>query len=194
MAKTTSSGEIVLQFVGGSDIESKLIEWFGHSLPVSHVDIVLPDGRLLGARSDTFSVPDPNAPGEDKVIPPGVQIRPADYEPWKYKLRVVIPTTAAIAKKYYDFAYSQVGKPYDTRGLLAAFLTDRDWRNPDQGWWCSELAGRGFEPDVSGLLRYKIATPANKLDPMSLLLVCSVLTKIPGLGNVKELRAIALVK
>jgi hypothetical protein len=43
---------ITLQFVRGEDLGAKLITWFGHGANFSHVDVVWPDGKLLGARSD----------------------------------------------------------------------------------------------------------------------------------------------
>jgi hypothetical protein len=54
---------IKLRFVRGLDFSSRVIAWFsaGH---LSHVDAVMPDGSLLGARSDVI-----------KGIPTGVQIR-----------------------------------------------------------------------------------------------------------------------
>lgn len=158
---------ITMQFVGGEGLGSKIIAWFGHGLPVSHVDTVMPDGSLLGARSDRVG-----------GRPPGVQIRPADYEPWKYRLRMVLPCPEPMAQKYYAFVQSQLYKPYDQPGLFGAFLFDRDWRTPD-AWWCSELNARGLEPDVSGYLGHMLASPANQIDPMSLLLVMSVFVAMP---------------
>lgn len=171
------TGLIHMQFVGSTTWSSTLIKWFGHGLPVSHVDTVLPDGicdargvphgSLLGARSERLGAP-----------AGGVQIRPPDYETWSYRLTVPLPCPDAIADKYHEFVLSQVGKPYDGVGLISNFIFGRDWRRADS-WWCSELNARGLEPDVSGYLARRLASPSNKIDPASLILVLSALVPLP---------------
>lgn len=174
---TGDPGNIRMQFVGGTTWSSKIIERFGHGLPISHVDSVLTDaicdrlhvprGSLLGARSDKLGAP-----------AAGVQIRNPGYEKWHYRLVVNLPCPKGIADKYYAFVLSQVNKPYDSVGLIGAFLFGRDWRAPD-AWWCSELNARALEPDVSGYLARQLASPSNKIDPMSLVLVLSALVPLP---------------
>ena len=66
---------------------------------VTHVDFVLPDGRLLGA------------------TPFGVRIRP-----WTPAIHSVRYTFKADAEKVLGFALSQVGKPYDYVGLTGYAL------------------------------------------------------------------------
>lgn len=148
---------IVLQFVGASDLGSEMIEWFSQGV-VSHVDAVMSGGSLLGARSDEIG-------GK----PPGVQIRPANYENFARVVRVVMPCPGAMADEFYRLIQAEIGKPYDKEGILA-FIVGRDWRNP-QAWFCSELQGAMLER--CGYFESPLATPSNKLTPAGLLLACS---------------------
>jgi|HubBroStandDraft_2_1064218.scaffolds.fasta_scaffold50385_6 hypothetical protein len=148
---------IVLQFVGAADLGGEFIQWFDHG-PFAHVDSVLPDGTLLGARSDVWA-----------GVPAGVQIRPADYMSFKNPVRAVLDAPDQIVKAYYDFLFDQVGKPYDMTGIVG-FAVNRDWRNP-AAWFCSELAAAGLE--ISGFLQYPLIQPANKIAPDDLALLCS---------------------
>ena len=58
---------ISLQFSALNDIASEAIKLFERSW-CSHVDAILPDGTLLGARADIYG-----------NVPAGVQIRPPGY-------------------------------------------------------------------------------------------------------------------
>lgn len=97
----------------------------------SHVEIMLDDGRLLGA-----------------AAPHGVQFVTLEE-------RLAIASQAAMACYPGDFdagmrwAEGQIGKPYDYTGVVGLGL-HRDWED-DSAWWCSEFAGEflkqaGFEP------------------------------------------------
>lgn len=97
----------------------------------SHVEIVLPDGRLLGASA-----------------PHGVCASTLDE-------RMDISSGVATMEFPGDFeagmrwAEGQMGKPYDYIGVLGLGL-HRDWEEDDK-WWCSEFAGKflkeaGFAP------------------------------------------------
>src|SRR5579863_3025481 len=110
---------IVLQFASGTDLESEAIEYFSHG-QWSHVDAVLPDGSLLGARLEG-----------------GVAIRSKTYLGASKTERVYLPATDAQTSAFYAFLMAQVGKPYDSEAI-AAFITGRDWRDP-KAWYCSEL-------------------------------------------------------
>ena len=126
--------------------------------PFSHVDILLPDGNLLGA-SDS-----PKAP----VIvgnPRGVAIRPPTYQPFGLKLTMVIATPRA--KYIRALAMTQLGKPFDN-GALNGFLSDampgaRNWRDPTV-WFCSELVMWAFE--LSGYWGGILSVwPKNRISP-----------------------------
>lgn len=104
----------------------------------SHVEIVLPDGRLLGA-----------------AAPHGVQF-------YSMEERMAVATKAAImhfpgdVEAAMTWAQSQIGKPYDWTGVIGLGL-HRDWEEDDK-WWCSEFAGKflkegGFDPYRSEVMR-----------------------------------------
>ncbi len=148
---------IVLQFSAQHDVGSDLIEWFSQGI-YSHVDTVLPDGRLLGARSDVVG-----------GAPAGVQIRTPDYAPFIRKLIVPLPCEQHRYDRYHRFLEAQLGKPYDSTAILA-FAFGRDWQEEDS-WFCSELVAAGL--CTSLYFTYPLAAPANKITPDSLLLCCS---------------------
>ena len=76
-----------------------------------HVDAVLPSGELLGARSDKVG-------GQ----PPGVQIRPPQYESWKRRCLVGLDVTPIQADIWETFLRKQVGFPYDSADILGLII------------------------------------------------------------------------
>lgn len=151
------------QFVMGKGLASNIINYFGAgiNLGFSHVDCVLPNGDLFGARSDAIG-------GK----PPGVQRRPADYQDGMLIRREIfsLNATPKQAKAYYDFLLAQEGKPYDKVAILG-FVGDRDWRD-DSAWFCDELAAAATE---KGSLCEVLYLPVNKLTPTSWALVLSAI-------------------
>ena len=143
---------------------SALIRRMTHS-PFSHVDIVTPDGHLLGA-SDS-----PDAP----VIegnPRGVAIRPQHYQAFGYRRRMIIQTGKA--PPIYQAAYSQIGKPFDG-DALQDFISDsfpgyRDWRDTGH-WFCAELAVWAFETGGYWLPMTELPWPKNRVSPSDLFLI-----------------------
>jgi uncharacterized protein YycO len=123
--------KVRLQFSTTKDFGSKFIRLMTWS-EYSHVDIVLPDGTLLGARMVN-----------------GVQIRPADYCNFSRVdiYETIVPVNDTLI---YDFARSQVGKPYDWKGIINIGL-ERNWQEPDS-WFCSELAAWCFTQAGTPLL------------------------------------------
>lgn len=156
--------EIVLQFVSGENTGAKLIEWFSQG-EVSHVDAVLPGykGDLLGARSETIG-----------SVPPGVQIRPANYAAWNKVVRVVLPAPEAMVTEFYNSLMPELGKPYDEEAILA-FIAGRNWRDPC-AWFCSEVIG--FKLEACKYFPWPLATPANKLTPAGLMLATSARAQV----------------
>lgn len=154
---------ISLRFVSGgqSSLGSLLIEWYDHG-KYSHVDSVLPDGTLLGARNDVIG-----------SVPAGVQIRPANYTGSEAFLVVNIPCEDTQEAVFYQFLKSQIGKPYD-QTAIAAFVVGRNWSDPS-AWFCSELCAAGLEH--AGVV-HSLSAPVNKIAPDDLLLVVSALTTI----------------
>lgn len=124
---------IKLQFVCGSDISSRLIAWYGQAYAgYSHVDAILGDGSLLGARADH--------PGGTAS---GVQARPATYERWARRDVVELPSSPAQAFSWECWLRSQVGKPYDM-GSIWGFVLGRP-EHEEGRWICSALQTAALE-------------------------------------------------
>ena len=148
---------MIYQFVAGNDPVSTIIEAYERGV-WSHVDCVLADGSLLGARSDSIG-------GK----PPGVQVRPANYASWSLVNRIEIIATAKQETDWHNFLYAQIGKPYDTIDLLANFGAGRDWRNPE-AWWCSELAAAAGE---ASFLAHPIGQGVQLITPRDWFIIAS---------------------
>jgi hypothetical protein len=142
---------ITLQFIDDPNPASLAIKLFERGW-AAHVDAVLPDGTLLGARLDG-----------------GVAIRPPNYIAMTRRRVVALNTTQAQDDGFYAFLRAQLGKPYDIEAI-AAFAVERDWRQPDS-WFCSELQARALE--LCGFFRRALANSANEITPRDLLLVLS---------------------
>jgi hypothetical protein len=81
-----ASPVIALQFSTEADPVSALIRAFSHG-PFSHVDAVLPDGRLLGARADG-----------------GVQARATGYAPFSRVLRITPADLLLLCSAFVEVA------------------------------------------------------------------------------------------
>lgn len=149
---------IRLRFVCQDQFSSNLIAWFssGH---FSHVDCILPDGTLLGARSDAVG---------GRL--PGVFARPADYLKSSSVVVFTLAATPAQEEFFYAFLRMQIGKPYDKLAIIA-FLVNRNWRDMDS-WMCSELQAAALE--AAGICP-PLYLAANKITPVALALVTSAL-------------------
>ena len=135
---------IQLQFSTQRAFSSACIRWFTDS-PVSHVDVVMPDGSLLGSLSDG-----------------GVQIRPSEYANWS---KVIVAEVDADFDAIWTFLKAQIGKPYD-RTAIVSFALSRNWRE-DDSWFCSELVAAAFES--AGLPLKNPNWPFAKVTPADLL-------------------------
>lgn len=118
---------IQLQFSSQNKPGSWLIQKFTWSR-FSHVDFVLPDGRLLGARGHG-----------------GVQIREPELFPTLARFDIDAPDSVL------DHAMSQIGKPYDWPAILG-FMAKRQWQDKN-AWFCSELVAWSFQAAGVPLLR-----------------------------------------
>lgn len=149
---------IRLQFVCEAALSSQAIAWFssGH---FSHVDCLLDDGTLLGARDDAVG-------GQ----PPGVRVRPQGYVKWSRRVVMTVPCAADQKKLYHTFLFDQLGKPYDTEAIWA-FLFNRDWRARDS-WICSELQSAAGEK--AGVFP-QLYLAANKITPVACALAFSAI-------------------
>lgn len=151
-----------LQFVQGTGLFDKAIMAYTRSW-ATHVDAVMPDGRLLGSQSQEFG-----------VVPAGVQARPPDYEPFAKAVRVALPASPQQERAFWAFLGAQVGKPYDY-DAIAGIALGRDWHQ-DGRWFCSELIAVAAED--SEIFPYPLSVAAPCLTPPNLLLACSVLARI----------------
>lgn len=141
---------IRLQFVSGHDIGSEAIKIFSRGWP-SHVDAILEDGTLLGARLD------------------GIKIRPPNYEVFDRREVILLEASLAVEARYLGFLGAQIGKPYD-RTAIAAFAFERDWQDEDS-WFCSELIAAALVD--SGWFPKTPSDPSNEITPRDLLLMVS---------------------
>lgn len=138
-----------LQFVYNPGLSGFAIALKG-GIDLSHVDAVLDDGRLLGARYD-------NPGGFGK----GVRIRDRNYEKWSKVVRIEYKgATAYQLGDWRGFLYEQLEKPYDWRSIVG-FALNRNWRDQDS-WFCSELATAAAEQ--AGLIS-PLYEGVNKVDP-----------------------------
>lgn len=108
----------------------------------SHVDFVLPDGRLLGAV-------------------PGGGVSRRDWAPAVRAERYAADCHPLVL----DIALDQLGKPYDWLGVLGVGL-HHDWRSTGR-WFCSELVAWAFAKAGKPLL---IADQIDRITPRDLLL------------------------
>lgn len=151
---------ITLQFTQANDLASRAIQLFERGWP-THVDVVLPQGGLLGARHDVVA-----------DTQPGVQIRPANYAKWDRVERITLDIGGPEHEAaFYIFLRSQIGKPYDM-AAIAAFPLRRNWRDPNS-WFCSELVAAALQ--ACGFFPTPLAIPANEITPRDLYMVVSSL-------------------
>jgi hypothetical protein len=123
---------IRLQFVLGKALSSRLIAWYGQGYGgYSHVDAVLSDGSLLGARSDRITVKDGH------TYPAGVQIRPQGYERWVVRTTVELPCDPLLTIRWEHYLRDQVGEPYDKQAIVGFLLGQR--AHAKGHWICSAL-------------------------------------------------------
>lgn len=141
---------LVWQFSTANDLSGLLIR-YGTRSEWSHVDAVLPDGTLLGAR-----------------IEGGVQIRQPGYAKFTDTMLVAIETPHAA--RIYDVLLTQVGKSYDWRAIAAFAFGNRDWRD-DDSWFCSEL--QVWAVEQAGFFDRALNIQTDRLSPRDQLLLFS---------------------
>ncbi|WP_152535937.1 hypothetical protein [Bradyrhizobium sp. Ai1a-2] len=114
----------------------------------------MPEGTALGAYLDR-----------------GVQERPRDYDKGTFSREMFVQIDVApdVADRFYTFLRKQIGEPYDTTAVLA-FVTGRDWREPDS-WFCSELQAAALVE--CGWFAAPLATEFSHITPRDLLLIVS---------------------
>ena len=122
----------------------------------SHVEALLPDGRLLGSR-----------------FIGGVQARAHDYDGGNFirEQYVEVETTQDQEDIFYAFLNSQIGKPFDWLAI-ASFVSGRDWQATDS-WFCAELIASGL--CYSGLFPKELAVGFTHITPRDVMLLISAI-------------------
>lgn len=143
---------LIFQFSTGDSKLSELIRWKTDS-EISHVDVVTPEGKLLGAHIDD-----------------GVRVREPNYMQFTLRIRVTIPVSDAQYIAFWAFVNSKVGSTYDRAGILGIALGGNLAAPGD--FFCSELQACA----VRAAAIVHIAKDPSKVDPEMLRVV---LTAIP---------------
>lgn len=117
---------ITLQFSSAKGLSSKGIRFLTWSW-ASHVDFVLPDGKLFGALA----------------LENGGGVLVHEMHPRNHYHRVERYCVDAPAS-VLDLAMTQLGKPYDWEGIFGFFARNRKWEDKDK-WFCSELVAWSFK-------------------------------------------------
>jgi hypothetical protein len=155
---------IELQFVLGSGLSSQLIAWWGSGYGgYSHVDSVLKDGSLIGARSD-------NPGGHGR----GVRRRPPNYEKWKRVYRIALPCTDQQYNDWETYLISQVGDAYDEADIVGLLIGRK--LSATGHWICSRLAYKALQ--VANKL-YPSVFDSTQITPNTLLACCGSVGGIP---------------
>lgn len=150
-----------IKVVAASNIASDAIAWWGNGWHgFSHAAALLPSGELLDARSDHVA-------GK----PPGVQIRHDNYETWSRWAVIELAATAEQNGAWEQWLRKQIGRPYDSRGILN-FLLGRRPTN-DGMWFCSALQ---FEALRTVGLMPDVGVPAQGITPDGI----AILTRAVG--------------
>lgn len=148
---------IALQFAAEDGITAEAIKLYERGWP-SHVDAIMPDGSLLGARIEN-----------------GVAIRKPGYVKFARTELIRLPAGEGIASVFYGFLRQQLGKPYDVKAIIA-FALPRDWRDP-RAWFCSELIAAALEQ--SCFFPHRLSSPANEVTPRDLMFAVSPWSQSP---------------
>lgn len=94
--------------------------------PWSHVDVILPDGRMIGA-----------------TLEHGVAFATLGERLRKASRAAVVEFPAADPDAVYAALLSQLGKPYDWTAIAGMVIRNRNWQE-DDSWFCSELIAWAF--------------------------------------------------
>jgi hypothetical protein len=177
---------ITLQFSTTKHISSKAIQFFTWSW-ASHVDFVLPNGKLFGAlatqdgggvrlhdaenytRIERFQVDAPESIIDIAMTQDGGGVRLHDAENYTRIERFQVDAPESII----DIAMTQEGKPYDWAGIFGLVLRERNWEDDDK-WFCSELVAWSFKQGGFPLLN----ETTSRITPRDLL-ISPLLKPIP---------------
>jgi len=137
---------LTLQFSTTNGAGSRLIRFFTWS-DFSHVDLVLANQDLLGARMSG-----------------GVRIRKGTERTFSKVAQFGVHVPATIEEQVIAFLFGQIGKPYDW-GAIFGLVFRRNWQKTDS-WFCSELIAAAFQQAGFPLLRETL----NRITPRDLVM------------------------
>jgi hypothetical protein len=158
--------EIRLDFLAGSSVSSRLIEFFGYPKGYSHVASVLEDNSYLDSRSEVLA-----------GVPAGVQIRAQSSESWVRKRRATLQVPQEDYDSWAENLKSKIGMPYD-RVAIEAFILGRS-KHTAASYICSALGlnavqhmCRQWTQPKLGYVPFPLpGVPAHSCSPNSLLLI-----------------------
>lgn len=153
--------EITIRYVSHPGIFNWLCQIAQYGFWSTHCDVVMPDGRYLGAR-----------------YADGVQSRPKNYDAGNFsrEMFVKLIVTEQQAATFYEFLERQLYKPYDWISIVTFYSganPDRDWQE-DDSWDCSEVAGAALS--ACDVFPKRMAVGFNRLTVRDLLLLTSTIT------------------
>lgn len=103
--------------------------------PWSHVDVILPGGRIIGATLES-----------------GVAVHSLESRILKASRAAVTDFPSRNPDAIYSALYSQISKKYDWTAILGMVLRNRNWQE-DDSWFCSELIAWAFQEAGEPLFR-----------------------------------------
>jgi uncharacterized protein YycO len=123
---------VILRFSRGSSLGSAIIRFATWS-DFSHVGFKLENGLVLDATPEF-----------------GVTVRDARDDATTQYCRVTPPDP--LSARVMQWAYSQIGRPYDWAAIVG-FALRRDWHRNDK-WFCAEFVAEAFHQVRYDLLRF----------------------------------------
>lgn len=145
------------QLSAAKGLLSRLIIWFGGG-EFSHVDLVMPNGNLAGARSDKVG-------GGS-----GYRERPSDYFPFVKRVRFTLEVTPEQELAVYAASNAKVGANYNRATIFGLIF---GWNLTQPGTWdCSEA-------QIDNCQQAKIIPPEyisnNKITPNDFALILTAI-------------------
>lgn len=159
--------EIRIDFLAGTELSSRLIEWFGLGRGgYSHCASVLADGRYLDARNDTIG-----------QVAPGVHIRDVDTEKWIRKRRLSLTVTDDEYATWEANLRAKITDGYG-RADIIAFLDPYERHLPGH-YICSALVINAIQhvsrvhwhPGHAGYVPFPLPIAAHQIIPNASLLI-----------------------
>lgn len=156
--------DIVVQGSLEKALASEALAYFsmGGTHGISHMDSVMDDGTLFGARDDHVG-------GK----PPGLEKRPPGYATFIRRVVAHIPGTILQQQGYWAFLDSQEHKPYDEMDIWR-FAENKD-ANPNGQWFCNAVVITALQS--VDLLRSPLYLAPQKLTPVAAMVL---ITSIAG--------------